>query len=329
VTFSSYWKEIAVVLAALFAIGSVISDVKDKRTERYTIWGRTFLILTLLSMAGGLYAQWTESAEEDQRNKTSQAAMIKLLDHTEQSIRDLARVLQRIDAPRVTVFLSPDCGASQTLQHFCESLKREGRREANDLARKIFNKLPPTKIWGQAISWPPGRGSSFTLEKVDWPKGLFLVNVNLHFFKNNVAVDQLFEGSCLLCVDGSDMDIDLLVFAASRSRPGRGKSSVSVNYTTGTEELSVILSDDLARPRVHSDQILSVVDLWGSTLIVENPSGLLDGFAVTHIFIDTPQGQSIEAAALQPVKVGDTRIFVYHFPKAPARLEAPKRRSGT
>ena len=79
--FASYWKEIAVVLAALFAIAGTVFEVKDKASHRITIWGRIFFGLTILSMIGGFYAQWEENARDALRNKQSQDDMLKVIEN--------------------------------------------------------------------------------------------------------------------------------------------------------------------------------------------------------------------------------------------------------
>jgi hypothetical protein len=77
--FSAYWKEIAIVLAATFAIVGAIFDVRDKRTGRITAWGRVFFALTVLSMIGGFYAQWEQTTAEEQHISTAASTVFTFL----------------------------------------------------------------------------------------------------------------------------------------------------------------------------------------------------------------------------------------------------------
>jgi hypothetical protein len=102
--FSSYWKEFSVFLAAIFTVAGVVWEVKDKRTKKFTNWGRIFLALTVFSGIGAFYAQWRDNAAEDKRNIEAQSNMLRLLERTESSVRDLSRLLQPIEKPKYHYF---------------------------------------------------------------------------------------------------------------------------------------------------------------------------------------------------------------------------------
>jgi hypothetical protein len=103
--FASYWKEIAVVLAALFAIASTVFEVKDKASHRITIWGQIFFGLTILSMIGGFYAQWEENAREASRAKQSKDDMLKIIENTNRNVYDLSRILQPLGKSEIFLAL--------------------------------------------------------------------------------------------------------------------------------------------------------------------------------------------------------------------------------
>jgi cytochrome c biogenesis protein CcdA len=102
--FASYWKEVAVVLAALFAIAGTVFEVRDKTSQRITVYGRIFFGLTFLSMIGGFYAQWEENAREVNRNKETQTDMLKLIENTNLNVYDLTRILQPL--VKANIYLS-------------------------------------------------------------------------------------------------------------------------------------------------------------------------------------------------------------------------------
>lgn len=298
--FSSYWKEIIVVLAGVFAIFGALSDVKDKRTGKFTIWGRVFFLLTFLSMLGGVYAQWLDNASEEKRNKDAQAGMLSLLQRTEKSVYDLSRLLQPIDKPSVTLFLIPDCN-NKRFKDFCDSVKARGRQ--------------------QAAMWhlPPSEHDSFTVTDVDWsswPDSVLSTDVVMYFFKNADAAQKFISDGCLICDSGGDMYLRVPV---SSQKINRQEKTVSVDYETGTEDIVLLASSDSLTPNIHTDNILSVVDIPGSTIVFTEPTKLLNDVTISAAFIHTPRGQKIEADSPQPINVsgrlnvGETRIFIFHF----------------
>jgi len=289
--FSAYWKEIAVVFAGVFAIVSAIFDLKDKRTGKITIWGRVFFALTILSMIGGFYAQWRDNTTEEKRNKKAQDDMISLLRRTERSVYDLSRLLQPIGKPRMTLFLRPDCNNAQ-YKRFCEAAKLEGRREAAVL-----------HISGQ-----------FIIQHVDWsslPHSVLVGNVFAYFFKDAAATEKFFSAGCLNCDNAGDMYLD--VFVTSEKIHSQTKT-VSVFYDTGTNEMFLLASQKSLTPHVHNDNILSVIDIPGSTMVLSGGNMLLNDLTLTNVTIDTSHGQTIKISTLQPRYVGARRVFVYHFP---------------
>jgi hypothetical protein len=302
--FSSYWKEFSIFLVAIFAIASVVWEVKDKRTKKFTNWGRIFLALTVFSALGGFYAQWRDNAAEDKRNVEAQSNMLRLLERTESSVRDLSRLLQPIERPNISLFLKPDCGSAK-LKAFCDSVRSQAKREA-----AAFKGIP---------------GGSFSVKSVDWsawPAGFLLGHPTIYFFKDAKAADKFLSERCLICDSGGDMHLGFFVTS----------KNVSVVYDENTEEIEFLAKEDSVLPAIHNDNILSVVDIPGSTMIVSEGGQLLNDLAATTIFIETSRGKTIEATGLQPLNVhplnlrfangeplnvGGNRVFIYHFKSKP------------
>jgi hypothetical protein len=260
-----------------------ISDVKDKRTGSITIWGRIFFALTILSVIGGVYAQWTDNATEEKRNRETQSSMLNLLQRTERSVYDLSRLLQPIDKPRVTFFLKPNCDDPK-FKSFCESARSLGR------------------IQGRGF----GKGTSFEVKNVDWSsypgpltKGVLYGLAIIYFFKEESAAESFLKRDEPNDGDG-DMHLDLSV----------GNSDVTVEYRTGDEQIEFLASPGPVTPVIHNDKILSVVDIPGTTIIVTWP---FDELILTAIFIETARGQTLHAYNLKASKLSGGRIYIYHF----------------
>ena len=126
--FSSYWKEVAVVLAALFAIASTVFEVKDKASHRITIWGRIFFGLTILSMIAGFYAQWEQNDKDATRTKQSQDDMLKIIQNTNRNVYDLSRILQPLGRSSIYLAFTPNC---IEVKEFCDAAIKEGERNAH------------------------------------------------------------------------------------------------------------------------------------------------------------------------------------------------------
>lgn len=293
--FSAYWKEIAVVLAAAFAIISAYFDVKDKRTGRVTPIGRIFFVLTILSMIGGFYAQWKDTAAENDRSARAQKNMLTLLRKTDRNVYDLSRLLQPIGHPSVSLFLRPDC-ANPELGHLCEATKKLGRDQAG--TRGI----------------PAGTRAGFVVEHVDWsdlpPRLSGAPPILVYFFKQTAAAEAFLSRACLACDDSGDLYLDLYFVT---EQVNRQKPTVSAFYDTGTQEITFLVTGDSLTPHIHNDNILSIVDLPDSTMILSDPNKVLRDLTPTDIFIKTGQGRQIEASPFVPRQAGSDKVFFHHF----------------
>jgi hypothetical protein len=289
--FSFYWKEIAIVLAGVFAILGAISDVRDKRTKKITVWGRVFFTLTILSVIAGVYAQWTESAADEVRIKQAQADMLSVLQRTEKSIYELSRVLQPLDQLSVRLGLSPNCD-DQRFKVFCEAAKSRGRAivvpSSNSDVKTAFEIT--TVDWS---AWPGAR-----------PLGSFW----LQFFKDPNQAQQVLQGpSQAQHLTQPDLSLNL------RDSPEHN-ATLKVIYQAPPETITFVISQSSLTPSVTTDRILSVVDIPGSTMTVSEPNGVLDNVTLTGVYLTTSHGQWISAGPMQPLNSRNGRLFVYRFP---------------
>jgi hypothetical protein len=261
--FSAYWKEISVVVTGLFAVLGLLWEAKDKASGRITNWGRVFLVLTILSIVGGLIAQFEENKNVDAKNKKEQQDMLSLLTKTEATIQYLSRVMQPIEKPSVSLFLSVDCLA-KVYQTYCEDARKRGEA----LALKIH---PNTTV---EASFPIEPDWSL------WPQGLPFLIIRINVFKTEGSYNDYLRSECLSCDSAGDLAINL--FAT--------KENISVFYDTKTMALEFIVNRDDIKPKVHNANVASVPDLLGSTVAIW---GSLDHLRPAVMFIDTPRGQQM------------------------------------
>jgi hypothetical protein len=88
-TFPSAWKSASIVLTGLFAIAGIFFDQRDKATGTITIWGRTFLWLTVISSVIGFLAQQIESSVDRAKDRAAQERMTLLLENTQTACADI------------------------------------------------------------------------------------------------------------------------------------------------------------------------------------------------------------------------------------------------
>jgi hypothetical protein len=218
--FSDYWKEIAVILAGAFAISSALFDVKDKATGRITIWGRVFFVLTVISIAAGLFVQWSDNEEERTRNQRVQNNMVTLLQKSEQSINELSRLLQPIGNPEVVIEMIIPCEQDE-YKTFCVPLKKQG--EANR-----------TRLGGDFEGY---------LDNVDWstwPKHPYYyqrsdlsTDIELRFFRNPDDAKAFIANGNPFNRRSGDLELDVAVRAEQQ---GENNANLHVLYKSKTND---------------------------------------------------------------------------------------------
>lgn len=290
--FSSYWKEIAVVLAAFFAVAGTVFEVKDKVSHRITIWGRMFFGMTIISMIGGFYAQWEENAHEVKRNKQSQDEMLKIIENTNKNLYDITRILQPLGKSDIVLSFRPNCIESK---EFCDT--------ALELAEKERTR---------------DNVVSFSLHDVDWTKwphrrGEF---ISLHFFKDRSTARAYLGGNCIECdSDPEDISFHVPFYVGEDVALGHNPSVV-VMYQAENKELAIGAYAGDVSPRVKGDRILSTIDLPGSTLTVRASGGLFKILTLIALTIRTERGQVIYIENPAIVNVKNETVFEYVFPNS-------------
>jgi len=285
--FSAYWKEVAVVLAGLFAIGGLLSEAKDKITGKFTAWGRVFFTLTILSTMGGIYAQWSDSAEQEKRSKQAQVETLNLLERTQKSVYDLSRLLQPIEKVQVNLFYKLDCAAIK-LKAFCSSVRSQA---------KVQERIEPPAIRGRGV---------FSVRKVDWSKwpggSTFFDFVTLYFFKNRNDADEFLKKQNAMDDDG-DMSLELVLQPQPRLLLNRG-DDLSVEFDARNGDIEFMVIGSQITPKINDDKMLSAVDIPGATMVLMNRSPWLSSYLIPDsALLTTARGQTIETDSFEPITV--------------------------
>ncbi|EDZ97570.1 hypothetical protein BH160DRAFT_7127 [Burkholderia sp. H160] len=288
--FFSYWKEISIVLAAVFALCGALADVRDKRTNKITPWGRWFFALTVLSMFAGVYSQWLDDDQARVRNNQTQAYMVRLLQSEEKNIRDLSRILQPIDVQSVLISLAIRCDESR-FDRFCGAARTLAKKQ-----NKFAHRAPDSFSAIDDIDWDL------------WPNGDLHSSIFIYFFSGDRKIDKYISNDCAMC----SQTADLYLAFSSASQAGL-MNYITVFYQPSTEKLILWLKVDARSVQeiLRSDKVLSIQDIPHSTLIMDRP-GLFDGLDIIEISIHTTRGQYL--VAYPKVKMTGARgIFLYQF----------------
>jgi len=289
--FSEYWKEVAIVLAAAFAILGAIFDVKDERTERITVWGRVFFALTALSMIGGFYAQWEESSSNEQRSRQAQDQMVRLLERSETSLREISRLLQPIERPVVHLALRPDC-TDDLYARFCASVRKAAREQVPSVDIKTV--VNETVVF---IDW------------TTWPQDQNPGSINILLFKDPQDAEE-YLSHCMLVVCKTP---DIAFRGLSLRVPNATHPNVTVTYDGEPEVIHVDVALGPQTPQLHGSRMVSVADIPGSTIVVWSWTKLFEKLALKELDIRTPRGQQIAVETWQEIQTQQGKAYWHLF----------------
>lgn len=291
--FSAYWKEASVVLAALFTIAGAVFEVRDKRSSRITGWGRVFFSLTILSMIAGFYAQWLDNSNELKKGQEAQANMLKLITDTNKNVYNIARLLEPLGKSRISVFFDVDC---DKVKEFCASARAEGEKIAGTY-----------KITGK---------SSFEIEDVDWnkwPSGSYEEGLILFVFKNDADVKKMIDSNCLHCDWMGDLHFDLYTTGKPENE---NVAKSAIFYDTKSKRISLLVSKKDAKPKVHNENVMSMIDVPGSTVVLVASDNLRNYCMPHEMFVENERGEefTLKDPKVAMLATGE-RYFTYRVPK--------------
>lgn len=278
--FSGYWKEVSVVLTGLFAVLGLAGEYKDKDTGRLTVWGRTFLVLTIVSIGFGLIAQIQDNKDSD-----------RLLKRTQQSVYQLSRIIQAFDEPTIWVIFKINC-SSERFKEYCDKLLAEQKRR-----KQAAGTMGTTSAYYSTTGFPGG------------PQ--VLIPIFIHFYKDKEESDgAIFDGAIASDVNDGDTTMKLQI-----SNYAKNADLKVISVTEPFFELvgtGYKVSVDL-----HNQKIMSVPDLPGSTIVIATEGDQFNGLTLESLTIRTPRGQAVDIAPDPRVAYGHL-IFVHTFPADPS-----------
>jgi hypothetical protein len=283
----AHWKEISIVLSGTFAVLGLVWDAKDKATGRITIWGRVFLILTVLSIACSVIAQLKDNQEAEERSERNQRDMLAILGRTEKTIHELSRIMQPIERPIVSLFLEIDC-ESQRFKNFCKiKLERIGERLRKD----------PIDI--------DDLGASLDLTWEHFPEGeSTAIPLHAYFFKDRKRAEEFIQQACFLCYGTGDLDLDLSPDNYSKMK------SLSLMFFKNEKTFQLASLNKVIDPEINSNEIMSITDISRSTVVLAESNGYLTDLRPTWLHLKTPRGQKITITSFTAKTVAGQRVFL-------------------
>jgi hypothetical protein len=281
--FSGYWKEVSVILTGLFAVLGLAGEYKDKDTGKLTVWGRTFLVLTIVSMGFGLIAQIQDNKDSD-----------RLLTQTQNAVHQLTRIIQAFDAPAISIALEMNC-TSGKFKPYCD--------------RHLHDKKSRDEVYRASGGIDP------TYSVDDLPGGPnVLLPLHVYFFKEKRDFDDFVKGRDFILAGKGDASIDLLLnnYAKEPNLEVYGMPERGFEIHGYVSRASIKLKDQ---------KIISIADLPGSIMVITEGNKMLNDLTPMWFSLTTPRGQEIVVDQFTPQMIGGSRIFTHAFPPAPVNEE--------
>lgn len=183
--FSSYWREISLIVAGVTAIAGVLFEVKDSE-KKITKYGRLFFLVTFLSLVCGLYAQWQTDSAEAKRSTEAQVEAADAQKRSEATEQNILTLLKKTDAAIASIER-----ARRPIQTF--AVKVRIRMRCNEI---VFKKLCSDNV---KPDWRNEPGLVFFGEpkgaSLPWIKGQtgdLVPNIRLQVFKNREKAEKFF-----------------------------------------------------------------------------------------------------------------------------------------
>jgi hypothetical protein len=97
--FVSIWKAVSILLTGFFGGLALLTDFKDKNSNRITPWGYVSLFGIVSSTAFGVAAQLKETNDQAKEQQATLNRTLALVKNTQESVLNIKRVLSAIDEP--------------------------------------------------------------------------------------------------------------------------------------------------------------------------------------------------------------------------------------
>lgn len=112
--FVTVWKALSIVLTGAFGILGLLTEYRDKETNKITRWGRIALIGILVSSFGGVVAQILESSDNARK-------ALELSTKTQITVTNIERLLNPIGSMDFEMKFRVSCAVARYAQS-CQSL---------------------------------------------------------------------------------------------------------------------------------------------------------------------------------------------------------------
>src|SRR5215831_7690862 len=99
--FVGIWKAVSIVVTGFFGVLALLTEFKDKESNRITRWGYVSLIGIVCSAAFGVAAQLKETNDQAKQQQATLQQTLTLVKNTQESVVNIRRVLSAIDEPVV------------------------------------------------------------------------------------------------------------------------------------------------------------------------------------------------------------------------------------
>lgn len=139
--FVSRWKACSIVLTGAFGILGLVTEFKDKHTNKITYWGRVSLIGIVVTTLLGSAAQIKESSDDASKARDDSKKALQLAENTQATLQEVRRLVAPIGDPLLMLSFEVPC-KDEAYSNFC--LKVRGLRSEG--LWKIWPIEPPRNV---------------------------------------------------------------------------------------------------------------------------------------------------------------------------------------
>jgi hypothetical protein len=115
--FVAFWKAFSVLLTGLFGILALVTNYRDRDSNKVTTWGWVALVGILLSTTGGVVAQFEETRSDARK-------ALAIAEKSDKTLRNISRLLTPLNVTYARVGLSAKC-ADSPYSKVCERIARK------------------------------------------------------------------------------------------------------------------------------------------------------------------------------------------------------------
>lgn len=132
-------KLVAIVTSGFFGLLGLVTEFRNKETEKITRWGILSLVGVVLSSSVAFAIQYAESTEAEKTKQKAADETLRIVKNTEGTLSEIQRLLNPIDEPTLSFGFRLNC-ASESLQKFCRAARQN--REDPDKDKSTWRSWP-------------------------------------------------------------------------------------------------------------------------------------------------------------------------------------------